>query len=77
MKFGLMGLAGLTLGVTESFGCAVCGGPLSPRTLNAYVIMTLILSLFPFLMLGTGIWIYHRFLHLAVNSDDRRRVHPG
>jgi len=59
MKHGIKVIAwGLILGITESFGCAVCGGPLSPRTLNAYVFMTVLLSFSPFLLLGVGLWLF-------------------
>jgi hypothetical protein len=48
----------LLLSAHGAFGCAVCGGPLSPRTMNTYLVMTLVLSLAPLLLLGAGLWIF-------------------
>ncbi len=53
----VMGVA-LVLNVSAAFACSVCGGPMTPRTLNAYIVMTSVLSLSPFLLLGTGLWVF-------------------
>ena len=58
MKAGF--LLPLLLLAMESSACSVCAGALPPRTLNAYWIMTVLMSLLPFGMLGTGLWWWLR-----------------
>ncbi len=44
----------------ESHACSVCMGALPPRTLNVYLLMTLLMTLMPFAMLGMGLWFWSK-----------------
>lgn len=65
------------IGVHASMACSVCGGPLTPRTLNAYILMTMLLSLFPFLLLGTGLWVYLKSATPVHQGKDVEAVTKG
>ncbi len=48
--------------VNDSWACSVCAGQGFPRrTLDAYFLVTVLLSVLPLVMCGLAFWIYRKF----------------